>query len=141
MFTVSARGAYGLSALMELALLYDQSYNPKALQIKDIAGRHNIPQHYLEQILLVLRKAGIVESYRGSQGGYALARSPAQIQIMEVLSLLEGKLEVLSDQRKDNSLSFFWNALEELIHDYLDQNLETLMRKLQAQQQQITYSI
>lgn len=141
MFTVSARGAYGLSALMELALLYDQSYNPKALQIKDIAGKHNIPQHYLEQILLVLRKAGIVESYRGSQGGYALARSPAQIQIMEVLSLLEGKLEVLSDQRKDNSLSFFWNALEELIHGYLDQSLEVLMRKLQAQQQQITYSI
>lgn len=141
MFTVSARGAYGLSALMELALLYDQSYNPKALQIKDIAGKHNIPQHYLEQILLVLRKAGIVESYRGSQGGYALARSPAQIQIMEVLSLLEGKLEVLSDQRKDNSLSFFWNALEELIHGYLDQSLEALMRKLQAQQQQITYSI
>ena len=137
MFTVTARGVYGLSALIELSHFYKQG----ARQIKEIAKTHNIPQHYLEQILLILRKAGVVKSFRGAQGGYALARSPSQIQLLEVLGLLEGDLKVLPDQRQDNSLSFFWNALEKTIHGFLDRSLEDLMLEMQSQQKQIIYSI
>ncbi|MGI9256564.1 MAG: RrF2 family transcriptional regulator [Salinispira sp.] len=137
MFTITARGIYGLSALIELT----PSYNQKSRQIREIANKHNIPQHYLEQILLVLRKAGIVESYRGAHGGYALARHPSQIQVLEVMELLEGKLAVLSGQQKDNTLNFFWNAMEETIRTFLNRDLEDIALEMQAQQQQISYSI
>ena len=134
MFTVTARGVYGLSALVELAFSYERG----SRQIKDIAKTHNIPPHYLEQILVLLKKAGVVESFRGAQGGYALSRQPSQIRLLEVLRLLEGELNVLPDQRQDNSLSFFWNAVEDTIRKFLDRSLEDLMLEMQGQ---ITYSI
>ncbi|AHC15619.1 RrF2 family transcriptional regulator [Salinispira pacifica] len=137
MFTVTARGVYGLSALIELALNYQQG--PK--QIKDIASAHGIPQHYLEQILVILKKSGVVESFRGAQGGYALARHPSRIQLLEVLSLLEGQLEVLPEQRQGNALGFFWNALENRIRDFLDRSLEDLLLEMQSQQSAMMYSI
>lgn len=137
MFSVTARGIYGLSAILELGLHYQKG----PMQIKEIAATHSIPQHYLEQILVILKKAGIVESFRGAQGGYALARTPSSIPLMEVMSLLEGKLEVLPDQKQGNVLSFFWNGLENCIRDYLDRNLDDLISDLRNQQQQFMYSI
>ncbi len=137
MFNVTARGVYGLSALVELCLSFQQG--PR--QIRDIAKTHNIPQHYLEQILVILKKSGIVKSFRGAQGGYALAQHPSQIRLEEVLSLLEGKLEVLTEQHRGNSLSFFWKGLENCIGNYLDKTLEELVRDMQTRQKPIMYSI
>ncbi len=136
MFTVTARGIYGLAAVVELGLCYQQG--PK--QIKDIAAAHDIPQHYLEQILVILKKAGVVESFRGAQGGYALARQPSAIAILEVLTLLEGKLEVLPEQKQSNMLNFFWNGLETVIREHLDKTLEDLLHDIQNRRQ-IMYSI
>jgi Rrf2 family cysteine metabolism transcriptional repressor len=136
MFTVTARGIYGLAAVVELGLCYQQG--PK--QIREIAAAHSIPQHYLEQILVILKKAGIVESFRGAQGGYALARHPSAVAIMDVLSLLEGRLEVLPEQRQSDSLNFFWNGLENVVREYLDRSLEELISDLNSQQQ-LMYSI
>lgn len=136
MFTVTARGIYGLTAVVELG----RSVQRGPRQIKDIATAHSIPQHYLEQILVVLKKAGIVESFRGSQGGYALARQASDISVMEVLSLLEGKLEVLTDQRQADVLNFFWNGLQEHIQQYLDVSLAQLIDELGSREAFI-YSI
>ena len=68
MFSLSAKGVYGLTALLDLAAHRSRP----SVQIRDIAERHSIPQHYLEQILVALKKAGYVTSFRGAQGGYAL---------------------------------------------------------------------
>lgn len=137
MFTVTAKGIYGLAALLDLS----ENYQTGPRQIRDIADTHKIPQHYLEQILVALKKAGLVESYRGAQGGYALARHPSQIAVLDALSQLEGKLEVLSDQRKDNALAFFWIQLEELIHDYLGRTLEDILIERKRNTQQLHYDI
>ncbi len=123
MFTISAKGVYGLTAVIELAM----NYSNGPMQIRDIAEAHNIPQHYLEQLLVILKKAGAVESYRGSRGGYALAKDPKQIKVSDVLSHLEGRLEVVSEQKKNGILHFFWSRLEREIGEALDMSVEEII--------------
>lgn len=123
MFTISAKGVYGLTAVIELAM----NFNNGPMQIRDIAEAHSIPQHYLEQLLVILKKAGIVESYRGSRGGYALAKDPKQIKVVDVLSSLEGKLEVVPEQKKNGVLQFFWSKLEREIGEALDMSVEEII--------------
>ena len=137
MFSLSAKGVYGLSALIELGL----HPNKGSMQIREIAGRHNIPQHYLEQILVILKKAGYVVSFRGAQGGYALARDPDSIQIADVLSQLEGKLQVVPDDKRDGVLGFFWDEIERGLRVTLDRTLGDLLRSKAGRDKQINYTI
>lgn len=137
MFTLSAKGIYGLLAMIELAERRHQG----SVQIKDIAARHDIPQHYLEQILVILKKAGLVESYRGAQGGYSLAKQPSGIRVGDVLEQLEGRLEVVPEQRRGGALSFFWRSMEAHIGEIIQQTLEDLVLQKQAAAQQFVYSI
>ena len=63
------------------------------VQSAQIAERQNIPKQYLDQLLLVLKKAGLVESSRGRQGGYQLARSASHINLLQVVRALEGSID------------------------------------------------
>jgi Rrf2 family cysteine metabolism transcriptional repressor len=135
MFTISAKGIYGLTAMLELATHHEH------VQIKDIAEKHDIPQHYLEQILVILKKGGLVESFRGAQGGYALSRSPDGIKVIDILTLLEGKLEIVADQRKGGSLDFFWTDLAKAITGALSETLGDLLFAKQRHEQQFIYTI
>ena len=137
MFTLSAKAAYGLTAVMELAV----RHNECPVQIKDVAEAHGIPQHYLEQILVQLKKAGIVESFRGAQGGYALAAKPGEIRVVDVLSQLDGKLTVVPEARRNGALSFFWSSLESEIKTLLDLSIEELILRKQRFEGQLSYSI
>ena len=85
---ISSKGEYGLRALFDLA----QHYGKGPIQSHDIHVRQGIDENYLNQILILLRKAGLIESVRGPQGGHRLARPPAQIELLEVLVALEGQL-------------------------------------------------
>lgn len=84
---LSSRVEYALLALLELA-----SHQPKEspLTVNEITAAQEIPERYLDQILTVLRRAGIVQSLRGAKGGYLLAKKPWQITLLEVFSALEG---------------------------------------------------
>jgi Rrf2 family cysteine metabolism transcriptional repressor len=116
-------------------------YHTGPTQIKDIAERHQIPQHYLEQILVVLKKAGFVESFRGAQGGYALAMDPSRIRVQDVLSQLEGALEIVAEGKRGGMLAFFWESLHDSLQQQLDKTLEDLLLEKQRQEQKFTYSI
>ncbi len=85
---ISSKGEYGLRALFDLA----QRYGEGPIQSQDIHRRQEIDENYLNQILISLRKAGLIESIRGPQGGHRLARPPTQISILEALIALEGPL-------------------------------------------------
>lgn len=85
---LSKRGEYGLRALQDLAAHYQDNPVPG----KELAQRNNIPQKFLEQILTILKHGRIVNSQKGPQGGYALARPPEQITLAEVIRLLDGPL-------------------------------------------------
>jgi len=83
---LSTKSRYGLRAL------FDMAYNSGTLpsQIKDISRRQEISPRYLEQIFQSFKKAGILKSKRGPQGGYILARKPEQITVREILEAAEG---------------------------------------------------
>ena len=96
---------YAVRALIELA----DTYGSGTKQSADIAERWNIPAPYLDQLLTALRKAGLVASVRGPQGGHALARNPAGISVAEVFEALEGPLRPI-DCLDDNPRCSFSRA-------------------------------
>lgn len=116
-------------------------WNLGSTQIRDLAKPHGIPQHYLEQILVTLKKAGLVESYRGAQGGYALAQDPGNITVLDVLSSLEGRLEIVPDNDCARSLDFFWQDISTTIGAQLQMTLEELVSERQKHTEQLSYSI
>lgn len=85
---LSSRTRYGMRAILELALEYGNA----PLQIKTIADREDISNKYLEQLIAMLKAAGLVRSIRGPRGGYLLAKPPAEIQLKEVFVTLEGPM-------------------------------------------------
>jgi len=84
----SAKGEYGVLAVFELA----QHAGGTPLQAKTISKNQRIPLRFLEQVLSGLRKAGLVESVRGAQGGYVLSKTPSEIRISDVLEAIEGPI-------------------------------------------------
>jgi Rrf2 family protein len=88
---LSKRGEYGLRAM--IALADAQKQNPSALvQIKDISAREQIPAKFLEQILLTMKNAGLLNSKMGLGGGYYLARPPREITLGQIVRTLDGPL-------------------------------------------------
>ncbi|HOK96326.1 MAG TPA: Rrf2 family transcriptional regulator [Anaerohalosphaeraceae bacterium] len=85
---LSSRTRYGMRAILELAMEYGKS----PLQIKAIADREDISNKYLEQLIAMLKAAGLVRSVRGPHGGYTLAKPPAEIRLKEVFLTLEGPI-------------------------------------------------
>jgi Rrf2 family protein len=84
----STKGRYGLKAMLDLAV----HNNEGQVVLKSIADRQGLSENYLEQLFAVLKKAGLVKSVRGSQGGYALAKDAEKITVGEILRVLEGPL-------------------------------------------------
>ena len=84
---LSSKCEYCLSALIELADLYSSG---QPLQIRQIAKRQNIPERYLEQLLLLLKRGGFVRSQRGINGGYLLAKEPHLVSLLDVIRCIEG---------------------------------------------------
>jgi Rrf2 family transcriptional regulator, cysteine metabolism repressor len=94
---LSTRGKYGLYAMFYLAGHKDEG--PQSLQSIASTG---VPKQYLEQLLGNLRRAGLVSSVRGAQGGYQIARAPEKITVLDVIDAMEGPLE-LSECMTDES--------------------------------------
>ena len=131
---ISSKGKYGLVALMEICL-YSRS---EAVTLKSVSKRQDISERYLEQIFSILKKGGIINSKKGAQGGYFLARKPKDITVGEILNILEGYLKIVSPSEEKNDIECFmqkkiWNninrqietyfnsiTLEELVKDYIE---------------------
>jgi Rrf2 family protein len=90
---ISQKGLYALQAMMMLARKYQQG----AIRIRDIAYEENLPEKFLELILLELKNARIVESVRGAKGGYQLRRDPEDIHLSEIIRLIDGPLAPFGD--------------------------------------------
>lgn len=89
---ISTKGRYALRLMLDLAINHTGSYIP----LKAIAQRQHISDKYLEQIIHLLSKAGLVQSARGAMGGYRLARTPEQYSVGEILRVVEGSLAPVS---------------------------------------------
>ena len=84
----STKTRYGLRAMIDLAI----HYKGKPILIREIAERQKISGKYLEQIMLSLKKAGLVESISGAKGGYLLTKNPSEIKALHIVEVLEGSL-------------------------------------------------
>lgn len=137
MALISSKGMYGLQAMYELSL----RDNDKPTQVKDIAQKADIPQNYLEQLLVSLRKAELITSVRGAHGGYFLAKSPDEIFIKDILITLEGNLSVLDAQISNPVLNLFYEESNEKLQDIFMLSLAQLQSYQDRLAQQINYSI
>jgi Rrf2 family iron-sulfur cluster assembly transcriptional regulator len=91
---VSTRADYAARALLSIALRTDAE---RPTSVKEMAERTNLPQPYLEQILLSVKGAGLVRSKRGVGGGYVLARPPAEITLADIVAAVEGPAPTLTE--------------------------------------------
>ena len=137
MFGLSAKAVYGLEAMVELA----RRPTDTQVQIRELAETRGIPQHYLEQIMVQLRRAGLVSSTRGAQGAYRLVRDPSLIRTEQILQVLEGPLEVVGTEASRGSLSFLWNELGQAIRSYLRLSVADLLDREDQARQALNYSI
>ncbi len=90
---ISQKGLYALQAMMTLARRREQG----AIKIRDIAADSDLPEKFLELILLELKNARIVDSVRGARGGYQLRRDPAEIPLSDIIRLVDGPLAPMGD--------------------------------------------
>jgi Rrf2 family protein len=88
---ISTKGRYSVTALYALALRYGEGPVP----LKSVAQGQGLSENYLEQLMVPLRRAGLVKSIRGAQGGYMLAREPKEITISEIITTVEGPIAVV----------------------------------------------
>jgi Rrf2 family protein len=112
---ISTKCRYGLRAMIYLGTRYKGALAKRS----DIAKDEGIPKQYLENILLILRKSGLISTARGANGGFALAKPPEQIRISEIVGLLEGSVApvhcVLNPENcnkaRDCRANLLWNKL------------------------------
>ena len=97
----SAKVEYGILATLALSIHSGQ----EPLQVRSIAKKQKIPIRFLEQVMNLLKKQGLVESVRGRQGGYRLTKPPDQIRFGEVLQAIEGPLAMIDSGREGGSFS------------------------------------
>jgi len=97
---ISQKGLYALQAMMMLA----RHYNQGAIKIREVAYEENLPEKFLELILLELKNARMVESVRGAKGGYQLRRDPSEIQLSEIMRLIDGPLAPFGDAEQLRTL-------------------------------------
>lgn len=90
---ISQKGLYALQAMMMLARHHRQG----AIKIREIAYEEDLPEKFLELILLELKNARMVESVRGAKGGYRLRREPSEIRLSEIMRLIDGPLAPFAD--------------------------------------------
>jgi len=115
---ISVKGEYALQAIFDLA----SQGTSEPVRIADIAKRQKIPQKFLELILASLKQAGFVESRRGAEGGYLLARAPEAITVGEVLRFVEGPQTGKGHPRRraDTPFTDMWQRVDRAVSDIID---------------------
>lgn len=132
---ISTKGRYALRFLIDIAEHQSEGYVP----LKDVAERQDISEKYLESIVKLLVKGGMLTGLRGKGGGYRLCKAPDQYKVKDVLQLVEGVLvpvTCLENQQEPcphmaSCRTFpLWEGLDKVISDYLDQyTIADLMEK------------
>jgi Rrf2 family transcriptional regulator, iron-sulfur cluster assembly transcription factor len=104
---LTTRGHYSVKAMLDLSL--QPGFGPAS--VNAIAARQSLPSSYLEKLLIELRRAGLVKSIRGAQGGYKLAKKPTRITLGEILTAVGETIEPLPDRVADANLPVDWVTL------------------------------
>jgi Rrf2 family protein len=135
----SIKVQYALQALLTLA----QSYESGAVQIGEIAKTQQIPVRFLEQLLLQMKKSGLLASQRGMLGGYSLAKHPSEINLLEVVEILEGKIELAGKRMKKVPVLFdaMSDVQSKLMETLKNVTIEDLVMKKKQRDRSYIYNI
>lgn len=121
---LSTRGRYGIKAMVDLAV----EYGGKPMSVAALAQKQGVSDAYLEQLIASLKRAGLVTSIRGAQGGYSLKKAPAEISVGEILKALEGSTDLIECVNSEHvdcnnactcSARPLWLKLQKRINDVL----------------------
>ncbi|MFC1510961.1 RrF2 family transcriptional regulator [Candidatus Margulisiibacteriota bacterium] len=138
-FSVKVR--YGLQAVLELALKQASG----KVQISEIAKSQKIPVRYLEQLLLILKRRGLVSSQRGKEGGYTLAKHPSEISVLEVIEVFEGKIDLglcPKNKRKASVICETFEQAAKALNDSLsEKTIEDLVLRKRQKDRAYIYNI
>ena len=122
---ISTRGRYALRMMLDLSEHSADGF----VALKDIAARQDISKKYLEQIIPVLNRAGLLQTTRGVQGGYRLARKPSEYTVGDILRVTETSLNSVAclesgatacPRQQDCLTKPVWEGLDRVINEYLD---------------------
>ena len=137
MVGISSKTIYAIAALQELGSVEEN----RVLKIKDIATNANVPQNFLEQILLELKKQGLLLSVKGAHGGYKLARSLKDITLKDVVIVLESDIFSDISQTDNPALKLFWEDVKENVSKVFEIPLSELKNYELKASQTLNYSI
>jgi len=127
---ISTRGRYGLRAMLDLAVFSKGEH----VALNAIAERQNISENYLEQVFSILRKAGLVRSVKGAQGGYTLAMDPAQVTVGMILRALEGELAVVDEENSGEGVeSAMLSCLQSNVWDPINASMNQVADSISLQ--------
>ena len=135
----SAKTDYACRALLELSLHWP---NKEPMQLSTIAKKQKIPIQFLNHILIQLKQLKYVESSRGKNGGYILAKSPDKICLSDVVEDLGHELTQKNTSLKRHVFKEVWDTIDQLVLETMKKiTFETLVHKYNAQQSVLTYQI
>ena len=137
MVGISSKTIYAVAALQELGSIPDN----QVLKIKEIAANASIPQNFLEQILLELKKQGLLTSIKGAHGGYKLAKNLQEITLKDVVIILESDIFSDIEQTDDPALTLFWKDLKQNVSEVFEIPLSELKNYQLKATQTLNYSI
>ena len=120
---ISTRGRYGIRLMIDLA----EHSNEDHVALASIAERQNISARYLEQVAVILRRAGYIRSVKGAAGGYTLAKSPSEIVIGEALRVLEGDMLIVDNLRTGETESRLQSCIRRTVYDRLNARISAVV--------------
>jgi Rrf2 family transcriptional regulator, cysteine metabolism repressor len=120
---ISTRGRYGIRLMIDLAEHADEGHVPLA----SIAERQSISPRYLEQVAVILRRAGYIRSIKGASGGYALAKKPSEIAIGEALRELEGDILIVDPPRSGDTENALRRCIRRAVYDRINDRVSGLL--------------
>ncbi|GMO18307.1 MAG: Rrf2 family transcriptional regulator [Spirochaetaceae bacterium] len=120
---ISSRGRYGIRLLIDLAEHGAQGH----ITLSSVAARQNVSVRYLEQVAIILRRAGIIRSIKGAQGGYALSKKPEEIIVGDVLRSLEGDMLIADPPLASERETKYSETVRRVVFERLNQKIASII--------------
>jgi len=144
---ITYKGDYACKVILELS----KRFGEDVIKIQDMAQRLDIPQKFLEQILLDLKKGGFVDSKRGAEGGYFLLKNPGEIKIGDIVRFIDGPVEPIACTNEvyrgckevdKCALREVWVKVADSVSGIIDNiTFEDIIHRIKERSKRITYNI
>ncbi len=132
---LSTKGRYGLRAMLDLAVNSVGDH----VSLYNIAERQEVSENYLEQVFSTLRKAGLVKSVKGAQGGYILANQPSKTTVGTILRALEGDLAVVDEEKEKSAGNLIIRCIKDKVWDRMNESLNSVVDSITLEDLLLNY--